>query len=242
MQFQRDRAFLKLVCPWIIHFNRLFPCFSIINRPFWGIPIHGNPQLSLAIKQTRGTKHRKNLQKESQQNALMSNDFSMAPKPAAKSWPLSISQKQHVIICYNVISKVHWLIIICSYCKMAIDEKKPMGVSAFCLSNGFFSAFLSLAQSTGSTEPGRSPSVWRWLWIGQFPGYTLSATSPRLFVEARWKSRFAQARLLPLDMISMTVVSSNHVEMIEHGFRWCLKCCQAENPTPSISIVSVPSW
>ena len=91
------------VCPWIIHFNRLFPCFSIINHPFWGIPIHGKPQLSLAIKQTRRTKHRKNLQKESQQNALMSNDFSMAPKPAAKSWPLSISQKQHVIICYNML-------------------------------------------------------------------------------------------------------------------------------------------
>ena len=32
--------FPKIVVPQIIHFNE----FSIINHPFWGIPIFGNPQ------------------------------------------------------------------------------------------------------------------------------------------------------------------------------------------------------
>ena len=33
------------IYPQIIHFNRGFPWFSIINHAFWGTPIFGNTQM-----------------------------------------------------------------------------------------------------------------------------------------------------------------------------------------------------
>ena len=41
-----DGGFLKCWYPYIIHFNRMFG-FSLMNHPFWGTPIYGNPQRML---------------------------------------------------------------------------------------------------------------------------------------------------------------------------------------------------